>query len=336
MIELEREYNPYTDLTPHEHTGVIKAVNLLNMRCFRKDHEDFPADLNKVCIAVTGSDGKLERHSQSRTELMLIMENELSESKQKQYSDWYKNINLKATRQIYIVEEETGIPEIKIVKDSQPLSCITGQETSFFPDRTINAAFVLGNEEILKKAKAQVFTEAASDDDIGRKIRDHMKDQLRNYKNALEQGIYHKSPSYSLSPAHQYYDEHNGSFSEGFKVSGLRPIQRKLDMLTIKAIRNNMLTIEEAVSFPTNTIERLSELKKYNIVPSEMPVENSYSWFLQKYHHAQQEYRKTRSKVVVPFNKDEFLKHKNVTQDFCNLSWDLHPQKEKLIFNKYA
>jgi len=147
-----------------------------------------------------------------------------------------------------------------------------------------------------------------------------MRDQLGEYRRNLERGVFHKHETFSLEPPLQLYDENPHSYTVGFKTSGLRAVQRELDLLTLLAIKNGSLSLSAAIQFPTGTLGRIDELKKRDIIPKQLPIDDSYSWFLQKYHPVQEEHRIKRTGVAVPFPKEQFLHHKQVVLKFLELS----------------
>lgn len=322
MNEAENEFNPYTDLSSKEYINLVKANNRNNIVRVARDIENYPADETKICFAVTGSDGKLERHLQSKTELIIFYENNISPEPTHRFAEWYEETHGKPVGKSYVVDKNIGLPEAKKIKSDTPLSYFWGQEKNVYPDRTLNATLVMGNQELLTTAKEQVLEEITADTEVGQKIRKKMKAQLKDYRHNLEKGIFHNNQTFTLAtdPPLQFYDERQQSYTVGFKASGLRSVQRELDLATIHAIRSGEVSIKEAVKFPTNTINRIDEFKKRKIIPKELPIEDSYSWFLRRYHMAQEKYRQQQSAVASPFPKDEFLQHKRIVLEFLDLS----------------
>jgi len=321
MKGVEKEFNPYTDLSPQEYVGLMDAVNRNNITDLKCDLADFPANYSSMCFTVTGSDGKLERHPQSRTELVIFCAHTYSPSQLlHKFLDWYEKTHSKPTGQLYMVDFNRGMPEIKNIGGSIPLSYAWGRATAVYPDRTLTATLVIGNQELLNKAKRQVLTEAIAEDKQGKLIREKMRDQLGEYRRNLERGVFHKHETFSLEPPLQLYDENPHSYTVGFKTSGLRAVQRELDLLTLLAIQNDSLSLSAAIQFPTGTLGRIDELKKRDIIPKQLPIDDSYSWFLQKYHPVQEEHRIKRTGVAVPFPKEQFLHHRQVVLKFLELS----------------
>jgi hypothetical protein len=321
MRGVEKAYNPYTDLSPQEYVALMDAINRKNITNLKCDLANFPANHTSICFTVTGSDGKLERHPQSRTELIIFSTHTYAPSQLlHQFLDWYKKTHSKPAAQRYMLNFSTRMPEIKYIGGSIPLSYAWGQATAVYPDRTLTATRVIGNQELLNKAKRQVLTEATADDKQGKQIRAKMRDQLAEYRRNLERGVFHKHETFTLEPPLQLYDENPPSYTVGFKTSGLRAVQRKLDILTLLAIKNGSLTLTEAAQLPTGTLGRIDELKKRDIIPKQLPIDDSYSWFLQKYHPAQEQHRIKKTGVAVPFPKEQFLHHRQVVLEFLELS----------------
>src|SRR6266516_6458312 len=102
MEGVENEFNPYTDLSPQEYVGLMDAINRNTIADLKGDLVDFPANYASLCFTVTGSDGKLERHPQSRTELVIFYTNTYSHSELlHQFSDWCEKTHSKPTGQLY-------------------------------------------------------------------------------------------------------------------------------------------------------------------------------------------------------------------------------------------
>jgi hypothetical protein len=180
----------------------------------------------------------------------------------------------------------------------------------------LNSQLLLGNPEVLHQAKLQVLAEAAGDDEEGKRIRKEIEAQLRIAMKGLESGEYRKRPIFTLDPPEQYYDEDKSNYRVGFKIAGLRPMQRMADLLTIRGIRAGRLSIEEAAAFPTNTVGRIEELSDRGLTPDVQPVIPAYQWFLQQYHVAQDKYKSTRGEVRVPFRQDVFAQHRGALIGF--------------------
>ena len=327
MIKIEAPkyiYSPYTDFNPKEYDRLIKAKNKNNIARVAKDLENYPMN-EGICFAVTGSDGKLERHLQSKTELIIFLQKISSPYESaKEFSKWYEEAHGAPIGTFYVVDKKIGLPETKIISNDTPLSYFWGEEATIYPDRTLNATFVSGNQKLLNSAKQQVLEEATADNKVGQIIRKKMKGQLKNYRINLEKGVFHNSQTFTVNvdPPLQYYNENPESYTVGFKTSALRATQRETDLLTIHAIRSGALSIKEASLFPTNTVERINELKENQIIPKELPIDISYRWFLQKYHLAQEKYRTSLSPVAAPFSKGEFMQHKQVVLKYLEILKD--------------
>lgn len=316
-----KEVEKVTNQSLREYLNQIRKENMRNMVNITKDLERYP--YNNTCFAVTGSDGKLERHMQSRTEIIIIYKNShSSEGVSKNFSKWYEITHNRPSEDLYIVDKDRKLPELKNIYGNVPLSYFCGNKEIIYPDRILNAIPVYGNQELLRIAKEKVLEESSSETKLGQEIRKKMKAQLKDYRHNLEKGIFHHNLTFDLSiiPPLQFYDESKESYTVGFKSSGLRSVQRELDLLTIHAIRSKALTINDAASLPTNTVDRIDKFKKNNIIPNELQIDDSYIWFLRNYHSLQEKYGRNKSRAAVPFSKDEFIQNRQTILKFLDLS----------------
>src|SRR3989344_6835857 len=71
----ESRLNFYTDLSPTEYVGMIQSSNHDTQQDLRGVLKKLPLEKDQ-CLVVAGSDGKGERHSQSKTEFVVIQEDD--------------------------------------------------------------------------------------------------------------------------------------------------------------------------------------------------------------------------------------------------------------------
>src|SRR5437868_15522377 len=116
MKGVEKEFNPYTDLSPQEYVGLVDAINRNTITDLQCDLADFPANYSSMCFTVTGSDGKLERHLQSRTELVIFCAHTYSPSQLlHKFLDWYEKTHSKTTGQLYMIDFNSAMTEITTI-----------------------------------------------------------------------------------------------------------------------------------------------------------------------------------------------------------------------------
>jgi len=310
-------FSCYDNLPPKEYTYLLQVIALNRREKIKGLFMPFVEQLKtkEWTFILTGSDGKEERHPQSITEIILL----------------YKNSDLNIGPQITIFLDQLGediiLDEERKVSDSS-LSFYKGilEKQFCYPDRILDAAFLLGDPNLFIEAKRQVLQEMIDNP----KVKEAMKDQLRTYRQTLERGIYRGQVVFD--ERQQYYYESN-NFSEtrmGFKMGPIRAVQRALDLLILESIKNNDLSIEEVASnCPSNTCERIEFLMKKGLIDSNLGdrLIKAYSWFLREYHRIQEMYKESDRKSIIsyPFNLNDFNRHKKTILDLLNL----HPKLAK-------
>src|SRR5579872_5848471 len=333
-------FNIYTDLSPREYAGSVQVENMNNRRdltvLFAQFVQQNQLDSNNICIIVTGSDGKSERHAKSNTEVSFLVSTPEYLSLDTQFAKWFESHSpdSKPVDKVFDINPNTNLPEVRLVEDSNPdassdsniLSYAYGDRDSIYPERMLNAISVYGNEAILRDAKLKTIGEIVAPRH-GKRIRKELKSQLREYRKVLEsrnQGIFHRNLAYTLDPPRQYYNEDPIAYTVGFKIPALRSVQRALDVLTVQAVMDGSLRTEDVVDTPTDTTSRIEALRKKGIIPlfsSKIPnldIIDSYEWFLQQYHIAQRAYHRQHEPSILDFPKDDFLMHRMVLLDFLN------------------
>ncbi len=342
LAEREAPLNIYADLTPSEYGGCVQAANIntraemvANLSEYFTESRIDPAN---VCFIVTGSDGKSERHAKSITEVGILTNDPTLSFIAEDFTMWYSGDHMvkKDITRTFDVNPHTGIPDVRHVStvtgnpstrsDTDVLSYAFGDRKRVYPDRIINAQHIFGNEEILRDAKRQVYVEATTPP-TGKRIRQDMKVQLRDYKRSLAdggaQGVYHRQRAFSLEPAMQYYSEDKSYYTLGFKIPALRTIQRSLDLYTVESIMSGKLTIDDAVTFPTDTVGRIDALQRRGHIPiysvnSNGHIGEAYDWFLQQYHAAQNANHRSGKAVAMPFSQEEFVTHQRTILSFLH------------------
>ena len=316
----DREFNCMLNLPPGEYYDCVKTLNRNTKESLAFRMRNAPLDPRETAIVIAGSDGKQERHTQSRTELIIIRRLGQPGNLSSAVYSWYDG-KYGWTKSHFEGFLATGLPELKTVGDeSSPLAFAFGDRNLVYPDRTLNSQLVFGNSEILHDAKKQVLTESCADNETGKKIRDKMKKQLINALSALKTGSYDGQTIFTIDPPMQVYDENRENYSVGFKIAGLRPVQRLIDLITIRAIRKGQLDIDSAVMFPTDTVGRIEALIEHGVIPDNPALAEAYQWFIQQYHVAQDRYKRnglgSRTQIQVAFDKKAFLTHRDTVLNF--------------------
>jgi len=173
----------YRNLSLDEYRGLVKTIAQN-----RKQELQVLFDLliekfggNNWCLILVGSDGKQERHPQSKTEVVLLCR----DSKPKD--------EMKETIKCLISPSTDPIEfeEIKTLDNKEdPFSFYNGQSDRCYPDRILNSNFLLGDDDIFIQARRQVLLEMSEQGKLGKKIREELRTQLKGYKKALISGQY--------------------------------------------------------------------------------------------------------------------------------------------------
>lgn len=265
-----------------------------------------------------GSNGKSERHPQSRTEFVLL-------SNQQNIFNTQESISQEMMSKDDDTHFDTGVGELiemKWLPGNTPLSYAYGSRTLVFPDRTLNAELVVGNPQVYEKARIIVLNEASRNDTLGARVRRHMKSQLRTHKRTIKTGMYRQTQVFSRKNRLQLYDE-DSPLRFGFKMGFLRAVQRKLDIATATIMRSGLASPEELSHIlPVNTADRLQFFEDLKVIKSTSAegTFSAYSWFLQQYHCVQESYKNSERVGIVSsmFNGPEFDRNAQIIESFVN------------------
>ena len=296
-------------LPPLEYLGLVESIN-------GNTHDHYANILRVIplrddqCFVVVGSDGKKERHAQSKTELVLIQATDKPSSVAQQAT-----LTLVANA-FHFATGRSGV-EYKILANSLPVSYVYGDYRLVYPDRTLNGSYICGQINTYLQARAKVLQEISGDDSTSRRIRETMGGQLRQHRSAIKTGVYSKIPVFSWQQSLQFYSEER-PLAYGFKSSFLRAVQRKLDIITAHILRKGTVHIDKLVSnLPVSTYERLEYLLGNGLFYPQR-IGMAYAWFLREYHKVQAVYKKVMKPIALPFNRQEFDTFANVILDFVN------------------
>ena len=306
------QFSPY-DLPVEEYWGLVQIVNQHTIEQYRDFLATHTTDLNQAIVLV-GSDGKRERHSQSRTEFVILTEKQdLSRT-----SQVLTNKLLSKEFPIHYELGPDGFIEVKCLADEMPLSYAYADPNRVYPDRTLNITRVAGNSDITHKARRIALEEMSLNSQISGRIQERMKEQLRQYRQTMKTGSYRNVPVFSVEHAVQYYDEH-APLRFGFKMGFLRAVQRKLDLITANMVREGSSSIDAlAQVFPVTTVDRIGFFARYGIIPHNLedPLCEAYLWFLREYHRAQESYKRNQRAVETPFDSSLMQVYRGIVLDF--------------------
>jgi len=269
-------------------------------------------------LILVGSDGKQERHPQSKTEVVLVY-------KDKQTKDQNADKMAQVIKTLtYQATDPIEFSEIKVLADKNgenPLSFYNNQPHQCYPDRILNADFLLGDDAVFIQAKRKTLLEAVEEGKLGKTIREELKKQLKVYKKTLTSGQYRHQIVFDEN--NQYYFETDDwrNVRTGFKMGPIRAVQRRLDLLTLNAVRCGKLIINELVAdCPSNTCERIEFLVKRGVIDQkqEKIIVEAYLWFLREYHRIQELFKNSnrQSLISCQFDEKEFERHRKALIDF--------------------
>ena len=301
-------------LDPDEYAGLVQVVNgnnhrELSNRLARLGNHD-------LCIMTVGSDGKQERHSQSRAELAIVHTGALRFDPQLEIAralhEDVTNYNLEAT-------EVRRLDEPELV-----LSYAFGNPNSVYPDRLLNSSFVVGNRDIWLRTRRQVLSEMSGESSVSARIRRHLRKQVQLYRQALERGTYAGHTIFNQEDGVMFYDEDPLHYRVAIKMSHLRLVQRHLDRLVAHGLVNNNLTIEQtSAELPAETTVRIAYLADAGLIKEGVDAGEliyGYEWCLQQYHLCQQRFKQRRTLSEVHFDKEVFASISELLYNFSVMS----------------
>lgn len=330
-------YRPYTDLDLTGYSIVLAYLNQQYLDEARSLLEYVPLTKDQ-CLILVGSDGKKERHAQSKTDVVIVQRPNSENLTPNGFMDWFDKTHSSTFVGTFdLVLDES--PEVKVIgQDGILVSSVypdkfKGGNRRIYPDRTLNALFVTGNEDVYKEARRQVLEEMTKDGKTAGHIRRELVKQVKTNREVMKTGLFRERATFTVDPPIQYYDEDEYKFTTGFKIGFLRTVQRFLDIATVVAIRQGFMSVDDAaVGLPTSTVERIRFLDEKGLFRASISCEgviNAYLWFLQQYHFAQEQYKRTRVPIELPFNSSEFQAY-SVEIDEFTARYYLSPKRNFL------
>ena len=313
--QVEGLYSPFLNLSPTEYYGLVTdGVNFNNLQSITRKLESL--ELPKgVLVAVAGSDGKLERHAQSKTELIIIEESAALEG-DILLRDFFGN---EPYSELFDTSLD-GVIDVKALDSRIPLSYAYGDSDAMYPDRILNTfpVFPITPEslDLYFRAREQTLNEISKD----KRIKEGLRSQLRSYKKAMQTEEYRHIPTFDTDRHIQFYSEQWPAYTTGFKIPFLRTVQRKLDLLTLK-LEGVTTWRDVAMNMPTTTIGRLEYLRDQKIISQEecSTTGDAYAWFLQQYHNIQENYKDCCTPVELPYDAGTFDEHRKSVEHFASL-----------------
>mgnify|MGYP000855548457 FL=1 len=311
----ESSFCYWFSLSEPEYNGLLKIMAENQRDSFRREWETLTSSNEQLwqrkpyCLILPGSDGKGERHPQSKTEIILLLEEgnfSLEEEIGKKAEAMSREGSI------------SGSVETKIAGNKEaPLSFFEHSPSHVYPDRVLNSYLLAGDRQLYLRARQQVLEEMT-----GKKIKEAMRDQLRQYKKVIRTGEYRNLKVFSEEEGEQYYFESHETkrIRFGFKVGFLRAVQRKLDLETVRWLESGKEGVDFlAQNLPTSTVERIAYFAQRGLFDQNfaLNLQKAYLWFLKNYHYAQETFSRDKGRVaVVPFSQERFAVEKEVITNF--------------------
>ncbi len=266
-------------------------------------------------IIVVGSDGKEERHPQSKTEIVLLRKG-LEKNKRENSS-----LQIPNSLPSQILYDEIRLEEVP----PPILSYYNNSPKAVYPDLILNSILILGNPKTHLQARIKVIKEMTDDGPIGKRIREELKKQLSSYRTTLSTGFYRGLPVFADGWQYYYENEDPKKLQLGFKMGPLRVVQRRLDILTVEAWKKNLLNDQEIPNLPTNTCDRIDYFCAKGLIKKDFAsqLQQAYLWFLREYHRVQEIFKNSDRKKIVgrPYDQTDFEKHKSIVIRFSSLEF---------------
>lgn len=175
-----------------EYAAVLKEKNLHALcvltEALRKQVDDsfsIPgiSDRLNLAIAATGSDGRLEKAHLSKTELLFIVNSGAERARAIISGIQSRLTEVKCSCNNVVIKIDTTI-EVK--PSNGILSYAFGSPDRAFPNRILDAHFLLGNPSILPLARIKLLKEWTGPE--GRRIKDRVNSRVKEYQGITKTG----------------------------------------------------------------------------------------------------------------------------------------------------
>jgi hypothetical protein len=210
-----------------------------------------------------------------------------------------------------------GSIEVKVIHSPMPCSYTYNEISRIYPDRYLNSNLIVGSEQTHLQIREKVLSEIADPSDLGRRIREKMKDQLRDYQKTIETGIFRGVPNFDPDNAIQWYSEPLPT-QLGFKSAYIRSIQR-FDIVIAQKIKSEQLEISDtARSLPSATVDKFDFFAQRGFLNTDIAEKTAeaYAWFLQQYHHIQEHYKNIHQPITLQSNQADFKHYSQIIKSF--------------------
>jgi len=292
-----------------EFAGAVICGNEQLQKELKEELEGFlnlrvPGWENNCALLVCGSDGRLEKGFGSRLALVAVVKD--------------------APRAIFEVVKEVTRSfsleevEIKRLGGTVPLSYYQGNPERVWPDKILDARFLIGNLRWAWEAKQTIVEEMKERRIIGR-----LRGARKGFAKATRTGTYRRGKIFSLERGEAYYwgDRGNGSFCFGVKMGPLRLVQVAVNRFLGRRFQQQRELLPWFLELPTNTAEKIEFLAQkgwLNFQEAQVSlaeIQQAYWWFLRLYHRQQYNYLRN-GQSITPFERGEFEKWRRIILAF--------------------
>lgn len=323
-MEIHQDWYRQLFSRPHRYWEYLSSVETANLQFQEElamaisEYDPMEGGTRRAAVVV-GSDGKMERHAQSKHEIVLIAD--------RPYDYGYiAGLQQHLLRHRFHIPFEWGynVPiESKHLDQAAPFSFVEDTRSLVYPDRILNARVVVGDPSIYTEARVRCLVEMAGLHPESKHIQKEIKNQVKGAVKVMKSGFSRDTLQFSEATGEQFYDESVKPGMFGFKTGPMRLAQRKLDLLTAGLMQHS--SPDEigryAIELPTNTCERLDYFGRIGFINVGLAdrVSQAYTWFMLQYHLAQEIYKSSGIMAVVPFDQSQFRMYSQQLLEFETL-----------------
>jgi hypothetical protein len=242
----------------------IRETGGKNLDLIQRIFSEWPDRPKSFAIALTGSDGRLERTGNPRNvELIVITEEDDDSARYKVVAAKIHTLVIEREKMSESIDLfHPDIEEKNLGKDSvsQYTPPKDAKKIVPIPTRALDAQFIAGDQETFRRYKLKLRQELSANTKI---CRDFKKDFLKPSKKNLSNELEEKGTSgVSLTTGQLTSD---GAYARGPKYGMMRSIQYAV---ADAILRNSAhFSDEEFLSIPPTILERIDFLEQKNLIP---------------------------------------------------------------------
>jgi|GEM_PF-5212981 len=306
----------YIDLSPHKYSQLLENINSVRRddltNLLQQIMDTPPKDL---CAVVVGSDGKQERHAQSRTEMVFISQEHYPHIQQvlRELLAPYQGSH-------HLEFDYHGLPGYWWMGQESPFAYQYQLPDKIYPGFILNSIPIFGFNDTFYAMRKRVFQELCGPIPIARKINHAMRKQLKEHRRTIKTGKSGTKTYFNQEDGTIFYDDRNHVL--GLKGSFIRGIQRAVGLHVVKLVNDDPSIITDLVkSFPSRTIDRIAFLHSVGAIPESMrdTTIEAYNWSLQMHHVIQEMFKNEGESKEVTMQCDISHLHQNqdLALQFC-------------------